>query len=76
MATIRKLKDGPGNTVYPVTHEKAVLDNSGTTLDTKLQNLEDNVSLATMILCTEEEYEAMAEAGTLDPSRFYATYED
>lgn len=40
MANIQFLKDGNGVRVYPVTHEKAVRDSSGTSLETKLQNFE------------------------------------
>ena len=42
MATIKYLKDVNNDRVYPVTHERAVRDSSGVTLESKLQSLETN----------------------------------
>lgn len=39
-AYINKLKDKTGNQQLPVTHERAVRDDNGTTAETKFQNLE------------------------------------
>lgn len=39
-AYINKLKDKTGNQQLPVTHERAVRDDNGTTLESKMQNLE------------------------------------
>lgn len=39
MAQIRNLKDNGGNVFYPLTHERAVKDSNGVTLETKLAEL-------------------------------------
>lgn len=39
MAQIRNLKDNGGNVFYPLTHERAVKDSNGVTLETKLTEL-------------------------------------
>lgn len=40
---IQEIRDKTGNTVFPLTHEKAVRDSSGVTLETKLQGLQSTV---------------------------------
>ncbi len=40
MASIRNLKDPSGNVFYPLTHERAVKDSNGVSLETKLAGLE------------------------------------
>lgn len=40
MASIRNLKEKNGNVFYPLTHERAVRDSNGVSLDTKLAGLE------------------------------------
>lgn len=52
-AIIKKLKDGSENVVLPVTHERAVRDDSGTTLETKLQDI---TSTATSNLAESKSY--------------------
>jgi len=52
-AIIKKLKDGSENVVLPVTHERAVRDDSGTTLETKLQDI---ISTATSNLAESKSY--------------------
>lgn len=37
---IQEVRDKTGNTVFPITHERAVWDSSGATLETKLQDLQ------------------------------------
>lgn len=37
---IQEVRDKTGNTVFPITHERAVRDSSGVTLETKLQDLQ------------------------------------
>lgn len=43
-ATINKLNDNQGNQIYPVTHERAVRDNNGTTLESKIQQLQQDTA--------------------------------
>ena len=40
MASIRNLKDNGGNVFYPLTHERAVKDSNGVSLESKLAGLE------------------------------------
>lgn len=47
MTVIKKIKDNSGSQFFPVTHERAVKDDNGTTLETKLQDI--NVAIDTTI---------------------------
>lgn len=44
MTAIKKVKDKEGTQFFPVTHERAVRDDNGTTLETKLQNINSNIN--------------------------------
>lgn len=43
MANIRNLKENNGDVFYPLTHERAVKDSNGVSLDTKLAGLESKI---------------------------------
>lgn len=43
MTAIKKVKDKEGTQFFPVTHERAVRDDNGTTLETKLQNINSTI---------------------------------
>ena len=41
---IKYIKDNEGNNFFPVVHEKGVVDDNGTTLESKLQSKQDAIS--------------------------------
>ena len=45
MATIRYIKDKDEVVVLPVTHERSVIDSNGVTLETKLRNLQPEITI-------------------------------
>lgn len=49
MISINYIEDSGGNKIFPVTHERAVRDDNGTTLETKLQNITHSVGYDTHV---------------------------
>ncbi len=48
MTKIRWLRQANNEKIYPVTHERAVRDNAGVTLDVKLSDLDDKTEIKSM----------------------------
>lgn len=44
MTAIKKIKDKEGTQFFPVTHERAVRDDNGVVLETKLQDIDSNIN--------------------------------
>ena len=44
MTAIKKIEDDSGNKVFPITHERAVRDDNGVTLESKLQNINSAIN--------------------------------
>lgn len=55
MANIKKLKEN-GQDIFPITHEQAVLDSNGVTLDTKLNDINNNIPTKTSDLANDSGY--------------------
>lgn len=45
---IKYVKDNAGNNFFPLVHEKGVVDDNGTTLETKLQQKQDEITTVTV----------------------------
>ena len=45
---IKYVKDNAGNNFFPLVHEKGVVDNNGTTLESKLQQKQDEITTVTV----------------------------
>lgn len=55
MTNIKKLKEN-GQDIFPITHEQAVLDSNGVTLDTKLNDINNNIPTKTSDLANDSGY--------------------
>ena len=67
---IEKLHDIEGNRVYPITHQKAVLDDDNKPLDQVLKLRPPFQKV------TDEEMDSMIENGTYKPGIMYYTVEE
>lgn len=73
--SIRYIDDKDGNHVFPVTHERAVRDSNGTTLETKLVGKVDTISgkgLSTNDYTTTEKEKVAALVTSGDGSQYLA----
>ncbi len=58
---IKYIKDNEGNKFFPLVHEKGVVDNSGTTLETKLSNVYTKPEINNLIVPANTEISVVSE---------------
>jgi len=72
-APIRFVKDKNDNVFYPITHEKAIRDNDGVVLETKLASMIRSSDANNIEIMEQEAFDAMQDLST---DTIYMTYEE
>ncbi len=77
MAKIQYLKNGDGDIIFPVTHERSVKDVNGVLLETKLGNIWDAINNTSgYSVISSSDYEGLISSGNIEPFRWYFVHFD